>query len=159
MKLITVDMADYKISDDPDAVLVTYALGSCIGILVHDPVRKVAGIIHYMLPESSTAPEKAATKPAMFADTGIPLLFRGMYARGCDKRDLVVKVAGGAALLVMVDVYEIGKRNHVILRKMMGKAGVPIAAEAVGGSVFRTARLHVTTGRVTIKTNTTEHEL
>jgi chemotaxis protein CheD len=112
-----------------------------------------------MLPESSTAPEKAATKPAMFADTGIPLLFRGMYARGCDKRDLVVKVAGGAALLVMVDVYEIGKRNHVILRKMMGKAGVPIAAEAVGGSVFRTARLHVTTGRVTIKTNTTEHEL
>ncbi len=159
MKLVTVDIADFKVCADAEGVLVTYALGSCIGVLVHDPVRKVGGMLHYMLPQSATAPEKAKARPAMFADTGIPLLFQSLYAQGCDKRDLVVKVAGGAALLAMTDIFEIGKRNHLILRKMLWKAGVPIAAEEVGGSVFRTARLHVATGRVTIKTDKNEHEL
>ena len=159
MRLVTVDIADMKISTDAEAVLVTYALGSCIAVLVHDPVRKVGGMIHYMLPRASTAPDKAKAKPAMFADTSIPLLFQGMYAKGCKKQDLVVKVAGGAALVIMADIFEIGKRNHLILRKMLEHAGVSIAAEEVGGSVFRTARLHVATGRATIKNNSSEHEL
>jgi len=159
MRLITIDIADFKISRDIDAVLVTYALGSCIAVLVYDPVRKVGGMIHYMLPMAATAPEEAKAKPAMFADTGIPLLFQAMYAQGCNKHDLVVKVVGGAALLVMADIFEIGKRNHLLLREMLWKAGVPIAAEDVGGTVFRTARLHIATGRVTIKNDVREHEL
>ena len=159
MKLVAVDIADFKVSRDADATLVTYALGSCIAVMLHDPARKVAGMIHYMLPQAATAPDKAKVKPAMFADTGIPLLFQSMYAQGCDKRDLVVKVAGGAALMSMTDIFEIGKRNHLILRKMLWKAGVSIAAEDVGGSVFRTARLSVGTGRLTIKTDSKEYEL
>ena len=159
MKLVTVDIADLKLSGEPDSVLVTYALGSCIAVIVHDPVKRVGGMIHYMLPQASTSPDKAREKPAMFADTGIPLLFQSMYARGCNKRDLVVKVAGGSALMTVTDVFEIGKRNHLILRKMLWKAGVPIKAEDVGGTVFRTARLFVDTGRVTIKTEVSEHEL
>ena len=98
MHLITVDIADYKVSADPDAVLITYALGSCIGVMVHDPIRKAAGLIHYMLPLSTTMPEKAKSRPAMFADLGIPLLFHAMYALGCEKQNLVVKVAGGGTL-------------------------------------------------------------
>jgi chemotaxis protein CheD len=70
-----------------------------------------------------------------------------------------VKVAGGAALLSSTDVFEIGKRNHLILRKMLWKAGVPIKAEDVGGTSFRTAHLYNDTGRITIKTETSEHEL
>ncbi len=159
MKLVTVDIADLKLSSEPDSVLVTYALGSCIAVIVHDPVKKVGGMIHYMLPQASTSPEKAREKPAMFADTGIPILFQSMYAQGCNKRDLVVKVAGGSALMTVTDIFEIGKRNHLILRKMLWKAGVPIKAEDVGGTVFRTARLFVDTGRVTIKTEVSEHEL
>jgi chemotaxis protein CheD len=159
MKLVTVDIADLKVSSEPDAVLVTYALGSCIALIVHDPVHRVGGMIHYMLPQAATSPEKAKEKPAMFADTGIPLLFQAMYRKGCNKHDLVVKVAGGSALLTMTDIFEIGKRNHLILRKMLWKAAVPITAEDVGGSVFRTARLYVETGRVTIKTEVDEHEL
>jgi chemotaxis protein CheD len=159
MKLVTVDIADMKFSSEPDACLVTYALGSCIAVIVHDPVHQVGGMIHYMLPQASTSPEKARERPAMFADTGIPMLFQSMYQRGCNKRDLVVKVAGGSALLSMTDMFEIGKRNHVILRKMLWKAGVPIKAEDVGGTVFRTARLFIDTGRVTIKTEVSEHEL
>jgi chemotaxis protein CheD len=159
MRLLAVDIADFKVSRDPDVVLVTYALGSCIAVMLHDPVRKVAGMIHYMLPQAATSPEKAKTKPAMFADTGIPLLFQAMYAQGCAKQDLVVKVAGGAALMAMTDIFEIGKRNHLILRKMLWKAGVTITAEDVGGTVFRTTRLFVGTGRLTIKTDTKEYEL
>lgn len=155
----TVDIADMQVTNEPDGVLVTYALGSCIAVMVHDPLKKVSGMIHYMLPQASTSPEKAKSKPYMFADTGIPLLFHAMYARGCDKRNLVVKVAGGAALLSQTDVFEIGKRNHLILRKMLWKAGVPIKAEDVGGTSFRTANLFNDTGRVTIKTERSEHEL
>ena len=155
----TVDIADMQVCAAPDAVLVTYALGSCIAVMVHDPVRRAVGMIHYMLPQGSTSPEKARTRPYMFADTGIPLLFHAMYDLGCDKRNLVVKVAGGAALLSSTDVFEIGKRNHLILRKMLWKAGVPIRAEDVGGTSFRTAHLFNDTGRITIKTETSEHEL
>jgi chemotaxis protein CheD len=159
MRQLTVDIADMQVSADPDGVLVTYALGSCIALMVWDPVKRAGGMIHYMLPQSSTAPEKAKVKPYMFADTGIPELFHAMYALGCNKRDLVVKVAGGAALMSTTDLFEIGKRNHLMLRKLLWKAGVPIKAEDVGGTDYRTARLFNDTGRVLIKTETREHDL
>lgn len=158
MKL-TVDIADMQVSAVPDAVLVTYALGSCIAVMVHDPVRRAVGMIHYMLPQASTAPEKAKVRPYMFADTGVPLLFHAMYGLGCDKRNLVVRVAGGAAVLSQADMFEIGKRNHQMLRKLLWKAGVPIKSEDVGGTTYRTAHLFNETGRIHIKTQTSEHEL
>lgn len=151
MRQITVDIADLKVSDDPDAVLVTWALGSCIAVIVHDPIRKVGGMIHYMLPVSSASPEKAKEKPGMFADTGIPLLFETMYRAGCQKRDLVVKVAGGGKLYDDQGTFEIGRRNYTMLRKMFWKAGVVIAAEDVGGAKSRTARLAIGTGLTTIR--------
>jgi len=156
---ITVDIAEHRVCADPDAVLVTYALGSCIAVMVHDPVRRVAGMIHYMLPLSETSPEKAKLRPAMFADTGIPLLFQEMYGHGCDKRDLVVKVAGGGALYDDKGMFNIGQRNYTILRKLFWKNGVIIKAEDVGGAKSRTAKLHVGTGRVTIRSQGEEVEL
>lgn len=159
MRQLTVDIADMQVTSGEDDVLVTYALGSCIAVMVHDPVRRAGGMIHYMLPQASTAPAKAQAMPYMFADTGIPLLFHAMYDLGCAKRDLVVKVAGGAGVLSSSDMFEIGKRNHLILRKLLWKAGVPVRAEEVGGTTHRTARLFTSTGRVTIKTDADEHEL
>jgi chemotaxis protein CheD len=156
---LTVDIADLKVSADPDDLIVTYALGSCIAVMVHDPVRKAAGMIHYMLPLSETSPEKATVKPAMFADTGIPLLFQSLYAVGCRKGDLVVKVAGGGALYDDKGLFSIGKRNYTILRKMFWKAGVIIKAEDVGGAKSRTARLHVGSGRCTVASQGEEVEL
>lgn len=150
MSLLTVEISDFKVSANPEDTLVTYALGSCIAVLVHDPVRLAGGMIHYMLPLSETSPEKAKTKPAMFADTGIPLLFQSMYALGCKKQDLVVKVAGGGALYDDKGLFSIGKRNYTILRKMFWKTGVIIAAEDVGGAKSRTTRLEVRTGRCTV---------
>ncbi len=159
MSLITVDISDLQVSTDPTATIVTYALGSCIAVLVHDPVRVAGGMIHYMLPLSETAPEKARVKPAMFADTGIPLLFQTMYALGCDKRNLVVKVTGGGALYDDNGLFSIGKRNYTILRKMFWKAGVIIRSEDVGGAKSRTARLHVGSGRCTVASQGQEVEL
>ncbi|MFL5264643.1 MAG: chemotaxis protein CheD [Anaeromyxobacteraceae bacterium] len=159
MNTLAVDISDIKVSANPDDLIVTYALGSCIAVMVHDPVRVAAGMIHYMLPLSETSPEKARTRPGMFADTGIPLLFQTMYGLGCQKKDLVVKVAGGGALYDDKGLFSIGKRNYTVLRKMFWKSSVIIAAEDVGGAKSRTARLHVATGRCTITSQGEEIEL
>ncbi len=159
MSTLTVDISDLQVSAAPEDLIITYALGSCIAVMVHDPVRVAAGMIHYMLPLSETSPEKAKTRPAMFADTGIPLLFQTMYRLGCDKKNLVVKVTGGGALYDDKGFFSIGKRNYTILRKMFWKAGVIIAAEDVGGARSRTARLHVGTGRCTVSSQGEETEL
>ena len=159
MSQVTVDISDLRVTGNPDDLLITYALGSCIAVIVHDPKKKVGGMIHYMLPLSEIAPEKARERPAMFADTGIPELFRTMYGMGCDKKDLVVKVAGGGALYDDKGLFSIGKRNYTILRKMFWKAGVIIAAEDVGGAKSRTARLWVGDGRCTIASQGAEVDL
>lgn len=149
--LLTVGISDLQVTSDPDAVLITHALGSCIAVMVHDPVAGAAGMIHYMLPLSSTSPDKARTTPAMFADTGIPLLFRKMYELGSDKKDMVIKVAGGGKINDANGTFDIGKRNYVVLRKLFWKNGVMIQSEDVGGTKSRTVRLHVYNGLVTVK--------
>ncbi len=159
MSTVIVDISDIKVSANPEDVIVTYALGSCIAVLVHDPVRVAGGMIHYMLPLSETAPEKAKVRPAMFADTGIPLLFQSMYELGCQKKNLVVKVTGGGALYDDKGLFSIGKRNYTVLRKMFWKSNVLIASEDVGGARSRTARLHVATGACTVTSQGEEVEL
>ena len=156
---IIVDVADLKVSNDPDAVLVTYALGSCIAVVVHDPVHKVGGMIHYRLALSRTNPKLAETTPATFADTGIPLLFEGMYALGSRKSDLIVKVVGGAKRHGGDESADIGKRNYVALRKIFWKSGVLIDAEEVGGSQPRTVRFHVGSGETLVRSLGEETEL
>jgi len=151
MTPITVGVGDIQVSNDVNSVLVTYGLGSCIAVLVFDPVRKVAGMVHYMLPLSSITPEKAKERPAMFGDTGVPLLFSRMQGLGSKKSDWVVKVVGGASIQDDNKTFEIGKRNYVILRKLLWSAGVAIRAESVGGGLSRTCRLFVGDGRATVR--------
>jgi chemotaxis protein CheD len=153
MTPIAVGMGELEVSDDPESVLITYALGSCVAVLVHDPVRKVGGMIHYMLPVSAIGPDKARERPGMFADTGVPLLFQRMYALSCKKSDLIVKVVGGASINDDNGTFDIGRRNYLVLRKMFWKVGVPVRAEDVGGKVSRTTRLFVGSGRATVKTS------
>lgn len=156
---LVVDIADFKVTNDAHAQLVTYSLGSCIGVTVWDPVAHVAGMIHYILPESSIAPAKAKTRPAMFADTGVPALFRATYELGASKKRLVVKVAGGSTLLDSNGTFNIGKRNYAALRQLFWKNGVLIDSEHVGGTLSRTVRLDVATGRTTLKIKGEEIDL
>ena len=150
MTQIAVGMGELEVSADPETVLVTYALGSCVAVIVHDPVRLVGGMIHYMLPLSSITPEKARERPAMFADTGVPLLFQRMYSLSCKKSDLIVKVVGGASINDDNGTFDIGRRNYVVLRKMFWKVGVIVSAEDVGGHVSRTTRLFIANGRTVV---------
>jgi len=156
---LVVDIAEFVVTKEPDGLLTTYALGSCIAVVLYDPVIQAAGMIHYMLPLSSTNPEKAKVKPAMFADTGVPLLFHSMYGLGSKKEDLVVKVAGGGHLYDDHGVFEIGKRNYTVLRRMLWKTNVLVAAEDVGGSKSRTVSIEVSTGRCVVRSAAGETEL
>ncbi len=157
--LVVVGMGDMKVSSDPGEVLVTYALGSCIGLCLHDPVRRVAGLLHYMLPLSKVNPKKAKANPAMFGDTGIPLLFREMFKRGCRKEDLVVKVAGGGNIKDEKGIFNIGKRNHTVLRKILWKNDLLVAGEDVGGRKSRTVRLFVEHGLTVVSSHDGEVHL
>jgi len=121
-----------------------------MGLAVYDPQSKVGGMLHYMLPESSS-PERAKSKPLMFADTAIPLLFKSCYELGAVKRRMVVKVTGGSQILDPTEQFMIGKRNYAALRKILFRNNVLINAEDIGGSVSRTMRLSIATGEISVK--------
>jgi chemotaxis protein CheD len=156
-----VGIAEMKVSGNADDVLITYALGSCLGISVHDPVAGVGGLLHVMLPVSSVNPVKAKENPAMFVDTGVPELFKACYRAGAVKDRLVVKVAGGASLQnnEETDQFMIGKRNFLMLRKLLWKNNVLIKAWDVGERHSRTMWLDVASGDVILKINNEENKL
>ena len=155
MNLI-VGVGDMKVSNDPESVLVTYSLGSCIGLSIYDPAVKVGGLLHYMLPDSSLDGQKAKKNPYMFGDTGIPLLFKETYKFGAKKNRLKIVVVGGSQILDQKGLFNIGKRNHTVLRKMFWKNNAMIDFEDVGGSVNRTLKLEIKTGQAWLKVSGTE---
>jgi len=131
--------------------LITYALGSCIAVAVYDPMVKVGGLLHFMLPDSKLDLNKAKAAPAMFADTGIPLLFKSCYRLGAKKRRMIVKVAGGASIPDNSNYFRIGQKNITALRKIFWKNNVLIDGEDTGKSHNRTVQLNISTGRVVVK--------
>lgn len=149
-----------KVANQAGDDLITYALGSCLGIVLYDPEVRVGGLLHTMLPLSKTNPNKAKDKPAMFVDTGLPELFLEVYELGARKERLQVKVAGGASLRgTETDCFQIGKRNLVMFRKLLWKNGLLLKAEDVGGHRARTMTLEISTGMVTISSNGERWEL
>ena len=148
MRQLVIGVGDGGVSRDPDSMLVTYALGSCVAVTLYDPVAKVAGMVHYMLPESSLSSQKSTARPWMFADTGIPCLLRAALGQGADKRRLLVFAAGGAQVMDDNGVFNIGKRNCLALRKALWKSGLVAHAEDTGGTEARTVRMEVGSGRV-----------
>ena len=139
--------------------IVTYALGSCLGLMVYDPVAHVGGLLHAMLPLAKINPEKAETNPYMFVDTGVPCLFKEVYKLGGQKERMIVKAAGCGSPLGKNEMFKIGERNHTILKKLLWKNGVLLKAEEIGGSISRTVYLDISTGRITIKNGRQERVL
>jgi chemotaxis protein CheD len=148
---VVVGVADMRVSNQQTEVLVTHALGSCIGVAIYDPTAKVGGILHFMLPDSTLDPGKAQEHPHMFADTGLPLLFRECYRLGAQKSRLRAKVAGGSQVLGNREFFQIGRRNYAALRKIFLKNSVLIDNEDVGGTKARTLFLEIAMGNVWIK--------
>lgn len=151
MKTI-VGVSDFHVSNVAAETIITYALGSCLGISVFDAVAGVGGLLHVMLPLSKTDPEKAKLKPAMYVDTGFALLLDRCYDFGARKNNMVISVAGGASMKKNEneDYFKIGKRNFTTLRKLLWKNGFMIEHQDVGGNSSRTMALQMSNGLVTI---------
>lgn len=153
-----VGVADMIVSNNVQETIVTYSLGSCIGLVIYDPAVQVGGLLHYMLPESKIDSDKAAKRPFMFADTGIPRLFKAAYTLGAKKQRINIFVAGGAEILDQKGFFNIGKRNYMALKKIFMKNRVLIDKERVGGNVNRTVRLDIGTGDIFVKTSGQKEE-
>lgn len=150
-KAYVVGVADMVASNQANAEIVTYSLGSCLGVAVFDPVRKAGGLLHLMLPDSNIDTAKAQASPYMFVDTGVPRLFHAVYGLGGEKSRLLVKVAGGAQFLDEKQVFNIGQRNIAALQQIFARNNISPQAQDTGGTTSRTMRLDLATGKVTIQ--------
>ena len=154
-----VGISEYAVSTDPNDTLITYALGSCVGLTLHDPVAGVAGLLHAMMPASATNAEKAAEIPAMYVDTGTLAMLQALFNLGATRANLVAKVAGAASPIDRDKMFRIGDRNYMVLRKVLWKNGILIAAEDVGGYASRSIFLDVGTGQTLVKSEGAVSEL
>ncbi len=149
--LIKVGMADLKVAKAPD-VLTTLGLGSCIGLTLYDPVSKVGGLVHYMLPDSTQL--KNNSNIAKFGDTGIAELLDQVVKAGASKTRLVAKIAGGASMFQVSNnaaVGKVGERNAEMAKIMLKKFGIRLIAEDTGLNFGRTVELDCSNGDYMIK--------
>lgn len=157
--LTTVGIGEMAVAHQRDAVLVTYSLGSCIGVSMFDPEAGIGGLIHCMLPVSSAEPDKAALKPAMYVDTGLVAMMQAMINLGADTRRLVIKVAGAASPLDQCSRFKIGERNVTVMRKVLWKNNLMLTGEQLGGVEPRTMFLVMQTGQTILRSGGAEYEL
>lgn len=156
---LSVGIADMVLVKDSDQIIVTHALGSCIGVTIFDPVARVGGMLHFMLDRPMKTTRAADHPPEMYASTGIPELFKQAYRLGATKEGLVVCAAGAAEMIDGGAGLRIGTRNRMILRKIFWKNGISLAAEDTGGSDARALRLNMVDGTVTVGSRSKERVL
>jgi chemotaxis protein CheD len=156
---LIVNVSDAKVSKSTEDLLLTYSLGSCIGVCLYDPTLHVGGMLHFQLPESKLDLNKAHEKPFMFADTGMKLLVEALASMGAERRRLQVKIAGGAGMSNGPNGFDIGKRNYLAIRKIAWQTKLFINAEDVGGSSPRNLYLDMENGTVTVKSDGLEKVL
>ena len=156
---LVVGVGDMAVSNNPNLVLTTYSLGSCLGVTIYDPVVHVAGLLHLMLPDSTIDSAKAAARPCMFVDSGVPLLFRSAYDLGAVRQRVQITVAGGAQIMDGSGFFSIGKRNFEALSELLNRNSLRLSAVQVGGLVNRTMSLKIATGAVTLKVSGQPQEI
>jgi chemotaxis protein CheD len=150
-KKLTVGIADMKITRR-EGILITYALGSCIGITLYDPMIKLGALIHIMLPEHKEMKDSNIFK---YADLGIQETLRKMTVFGGVKSRMECKIAGGAKMFEFKSGSELGHigfRNSVAVKKILINEGIRLQAEDIGANYARTMSLYVNTGKVTVRT-------
>lgn len=148
--IVTVGISDLKVVSGEDS-LITYALGSCVGICLYDAERKIAGMSHVLLPQCSPTDNNLMK----YADTAIPLLIKEMLAARARKEKLVAKIAGGASMFAMAfsasSLSQIGTRNVEAVKSSLSRERIPIIAEATGGNQGRTIQFNAETGDLVVR--------
>lgn len=156
---VTVGISEAMVSTDPGACLATYALGSCVAVLLHSGAQQVSGLLHFMLPDSTLNPAKAKHRPGMFADTGLSLLLGLLAAKGLRPASLVATVVGGGSLHGMGTMFPVGENNQQAARELLKAAGIRVVREDLGGNCSRSVFMLVGSGRVLVRSPSGEYEL
>lgn len=149
---IVVGIADMKVAKG-DQVLVTYALGSCVGICIYDEETAIGGMLHAMLPDSTRA--EIVTNPERYVDTGLKKLINCLCRMGASKHRLKAKMVGGAKMFeyqTTIGGNDIGTENVLAARRILQSIGMPILAEVTGGEIGRTIKFNPEKGAVLIHT-------
>lgn len=155
--LITVSISDLKISKNREDSIITYSLGSCVGVTLFDKALGIGGMLHCLLPQSKMNAARAEKNPFMFVDSGLTAMLNEFDKLGSNTKRLVCKVAGGGSFLDPNGVFKTGERNYTILRKVLWKNRILIAGEDVGGTIPRTMVLYMETGETAIRTQGKEY--
>lgn len=151
-----IKIADMLVSQNTKDILVTYSLGSCLGVVIYDYKLKLGGMLHAMLPTSDLEkiPEQSRTfNPYKYVDTGIDALLNRFYKRGSKNKHLSINVFGGSKIFDRDDYFNIGKRNYIAFRKAIWKRGIFIDNEHVGGVNHRTVKLNIGAGKIKLDLN------
>lgn len=155
-KTVTVGIADLNVVKAPD-ILVTFALGSCVGICLYDAKVKVAGLSHIMLPSSAQMQNVASSQHMKFADTGVAMLVQKMERAGASKTRMTAKIAGGAQMFAAMStaaIANIGERNIQAVKATLNQLRIPIVAEDCGKNYGRTQYFSASDGVMLIKSVT-----
>lgn len=146
---IIVSISDMKATNRAKDVLVTHALGSCLGLAAYDPAAGVAGLIHCLLPVARDG-KGLVKNPYMYVNTGVPQMMRALFNRGATRETLILKAAGCGRMMHISNQFDTGANNFAALKKLLQVNDMNLAAEDVGGTIPRTMRLYTETGRVVI---------
>ena len=152
MSILTVGISDYAVSKAPD-VIVTYALGSCVGICLYDRIATIGGLAHIMLPSSREA-SHIQDNMKKFADTGIQMLLKDLEKSGASINNMTAKIAGGAQMFAGTNSFNIGERNVKAVKQILDYYNIKIIAEQTGDRIGRTVFFNVATGNVDVKSAT-----
>lgn len=148
---ITVGLGEMAISADPGDVMIAFGLGSCLGIGAFDPVNKIAGLLHAVLPTHRKGDGNMDLK---YVDTGIPALINEMVNEGAKRANIYLRMAGGANMLNntnFADAFKIGVNNVISAHETIKRMNLRLTNQAVGGNSGRTVRLYIGTGRMTVR--------
>lgn len=141
-------------------VIVTHALGSCLGIAVYEKANRIGGMLHAQLPLSGQNPQRAAVAPTFFVDLGLRMLLQAVADLGADRKKLRLTVAGAANMTASTtDIFQIANRNLTVFRKTLWQEGLLVAGEDVGGVIPRTMTLQLDSGQTVIESQGQRHVL
>jgi len=151
-KIIEVNMSEMKIARAPD-LLVTRGLGSCLGITLYDPVKKIGAMAHPMLPDIDKA--KIKSNPCRFVNSVINKIIEDLKKEGCLKMNLVAKLFGGAHMFSFIaqdSILNVGEKNIEMAEAIFQQYGIKVAAEELRGTIGRTIELDLENGKVRVMT-------
>jgi chemotaxis protein CheD len=146
-----VGMAELAVSRDPKVTLCTFPLGSCFGIALYDPVAKVGGLLHSLLPSSTIDPKRATARPGIFLDTGLAALFSRATQLKAKAENIQIFAAGGSQIIDEASLFNIGKRNYDVLVEVLNQLGLKICAQEIGGKTNCSMEVILATGEVRLK--------